>query len=268
MAAPLLDVAIYGAGGLGRMVRDILAQAGTYRPVAFLDSDPAMHRRVIDGLPVCGDLSAWDELARHGVGGAVVAIGDNTTRLAIARRFAQRGITLVSAIHPLASIALSAQLGPHLIVGARVNICVHARIGAHCVLSPGTIVEHDNRLGDGVFVDPAVRLAGGVTVEAGAWIGIGACIIPGRRVGAGACVEPGAVVIRDVPAHTTVGGAPAVLRTPGPSSFHAEPPASRHARRSQLGPGGAVDSGHGWSGDRREAGDEEPVAVAPGDGSG
>jgi UDP-perosamine 4-acetyltransferase len=204
-----LDVAIYGAGGLGSVVQDILAQGTQYRPVVFLDSDPARHGQELLGMPVRGGLEQLDALRAAGVTRVVVAIGDNITRATLAETLAERGMTLVSAIHPLASISPSARLAPHVIVGPRTTICVHARIGPHCVLSAGAIAEHDNVLGRGVFLHPAVRLAGGVTVADFATIGIGASVIPGRKVGAGAYVEPGAVVIRDVPAEVAVGGVPA-----------------------------------------------------------
>ncbi len=210
-------VVIYGAGGLGAVAQDILEQAGPYQPVAFLDSDRGKHGREYGGLPIWGGLEVAGELPNRGIKGVIVAIGDNATRVGLAETLRAAGLQLVSAIHPLATISRSAEIGEHVMIGPRATICVHARIGPHSVLSAGTIADHDNDIGRGVFLHPAVRLAGTVKVEDFAWIGIGASVIPGRRVGRGARVQAGSVVIRDVAPDTTVGGVPAtVLNGPGP----------------------------------------------------
>lgn len=219
-----IKVAIFGAGGLGQIVHDILVASGRCRPVCFLDSDPAQHGRRINGLTVIGGPERLPELRRAGVRGVTVAIGDNPTRVHLARELRDRGFELVSAVHPLASAARSAQIGGHVIIGARAVICVHARVADHAVISTGAIVDHDNVIGCGAFLHPAARLAGGVTVEELAVIGIGACVIPGRTVGRAARVEPGSVVIRDVLAGERVAGVPArTVRYPT-SRFVAEPP--------------------------------------------
>lgn len=219
------DAVIYGAGGLGCLVQDILVQSGRFRPVAFLDSDPTKRGTEVMGLPVHGGAESIERLLRAGVRRVVVAVGDNVTRVALAETLAGRGLELISAVHPLASISPSVRLGPHLIIGPRATVCVHARIGAHSVLSAGAIAEHDNVIGRGVFLQPAVRLAGAVTVEDFAVVGIGASVIPGRRVGRGAHIEPGTIVIHDVPPNTTVGGIPAQPRTAPRSNFAPEPAA-------------------------------------------
>jgi len=48
-----------------------------------------------------------------------------------------------------------------------------------------------------------------VHVEDGAWLGSRVVVLPGVRIGRGAVVAAGAVVTRDVPPHTLVGGVPA-----------------------------------------------------------
>lgn len=228
--ASVEDVVIYGAGGFGAEVQDILRQGTRYRPIAYLDSDSTLHGRLIGGLRVVGGLSHAPALCQAGVHAVVVAIGDNATRAACAETLELHGMTLISAIHPLASISPSAHLANHVIIGPRAILCVHARVGRHAVLSAGAIAEHDNSIGVGAFLGPAVRLAGTVTIEDFARLEIGATVIPGRKVGRGALVEAGAVVIRDVPPNRSVAGVPAGERAASrfassrlPADGHVEP---------------------------------------------
>jgi acetyltransferase-like isoleucine patch superfamily enzyme len=66
-----------------------------------------------------------------------------------------------------------------------------------------------------VFSDPARPFveqgitAEGIVVEDDVWIGAAAVITDGVHIGRGAVVAAGAVVTRDVPPHTVVGGVPA-----------------------------------------------------------
>ena len=50
-----------------------------------------------------------------------------------------------------------------------------------------------------------------ITIEDGAWIAARATILPGVTVGKGAIVAAGAMVTKDVPPHTLVGGVPAKM---------------------------------------------------------
>lgn len=58
------------------------------------------------------------------------------------------------------------------------------------------------------FVDQGIT-AEGIVIEDDVWLGAGAIITDGVRVGKGAVVAAGAVVTKDVPPHTVVGGVPA-----------------------------------------------------------
>lgn len=204
-----MGIVIFGAGGLGSMVLDMLLCRDDVQVAGFLDSDSAKHGTEFDGLRVLGGFEAAARLLEQNIRRAVVAVGTNADRVLLAKRLESMGFCLESVIHPLARIAPTATIGRHAVIGPRVSVCVHSVVGAHVVLSAGAIIDHDNLIGDGVFVHPAVRLAGGVRVEEMATIGIGASVIPGKKVGRGARVEPGAVVIRDVPSHAVVQGVPA-----------------------------------------------------------
>jgi maltose O-acetyltransferase len=50
-----------------------------------------------------------------------------------------------------------------------------------------------------------------ITIEDDVWVGGGAIICPGVHIGKGAVVGAGAVVVKDVPANTFVGGNPAKI---------------------------------------------------------
>lgn len=224
-------VAIFGAGGLGRVVLDTLLQAGACEPVAFLDSDPALHGEEIEGIPVRGGLECAPALLEERIRHAIVAIGINESRLEVARGLENAGMKLVSAIHPLSSISRTARLGKHLIIGPRATVCVHASVADHVVISAGAIVDHDCNLGEAAFLHPAVRLAGAVHVDSLAVVGVGASVIPGRRIGRAARVEGGAVVIRDVPPGATVAGAPAKAGPLAGRGFVADPLPQSSLRR-------------------------------------
>lgn len=225
-------VAIFGAGGLGRVVLDTLLQAGAFEPIAFLDSETGLHGTAIEGIPVRGGMDAVPFLQQERVKHAVVAIGINESRLEVARALEAAGMKLVSAIHPLASISRTARLGKHLIIGPRATLCVHTTIADHAVISAGAIVDHDCNIGEAAFLHPAVRLAGAVHVDSLAVVGVGASVIPGRRIGRAARVEGGAVVIRDVAAGSTVAGAPAKVGPLVERGFVADAPTERLARRA------------------------------------
>lgn len=81
-----------------------------------------------------------------------------------------------------------------------------ALIGHNCVIAT---LNHD--------MDPAKRanlIPSPVHIGSDAWLGANVTVLPGVSIGDGAVVAAGAVVTKDVPARTVVGGVPAkVIKT-------------------------------------------------------
>jgi acetyltransferase EpsM len=221
-----------GAGGHGRVVLDILLCARQYEVTGFLDSNPAIHGRRIDGLPVLGDVHAAPDLLRQGITSAVVAIGDNGVRRAMANQLEQAGIELINAVHPSANLARNVTLGRNVVVAAGALVCAHCQVGDSVILNTGCIVDHETMIGTAAHVCPGARIAGRVTIESGAFIGIGATILQGLRIGCEAVVGGGAVVIQDVEPLTTVVGVPARVTHTSPDleefASMMIPPSLRH----------------------------------------
>jgi len=203
-------VLILGAGGHGRVVLDILLQAGRYQVVGFLDNNPAIHGRRVDGIPCYGGIGELERL--HGeldIAGVVVAIGDNGSRRGLARQVESAGIELMSAIHPSATVANNATVGRNVVIAAGVVVCAHCQIGDSTILNTGCIIDHQSMIGEGSHICPGVRIAGRVKVESGVFVGIGATVIPNVTLGCECIVGAGTVVIEDVPPMATVVGVPA-----------------------------------------------------------
>jgi len=213
-----MDIVILGAGGHGRVVLDIILAAGQHRPVGFLDNNPSLCGRRIDGVPVLGGMPQAGELAGRGIRGAIVAIGDNGVRRALATELERSGFELVSAAHPSAQIARTAKVGQNVVIAAGAVVCAHTQIGDSVILNTGCIVDHECMIGTAAHICPGARLAGHVTVESGAFVGIGSTVVQNVRIGLEAVVGAGAVVLNDVAPMTTVVGVPAREARSAPST--------------------------------------------------
>ena len=114
-------------------------------------------------------------------------------------------------------------------------------IGSHCVFNRGVLLDgRGGRLTIGNCVDIAQETniwtlehdvhddvhkdkGGAVTIEDYVWIASRVTILPGVRIGRGAVIASGAVVTKDVPPMTIVGGVPARVIGERRSSLQYQP---------------------------------------------
>lgn len=210
-----MDVVIIGAGGHGRVVRDILSAEGKYRAVGFLDADPALAGEWVDGLEVLGHVNLLPKLRRQKVKGIIIGIGDNRTRQQYAHLVEQDGgFELINAIHPAAVVSPGATIGRNVVIAAGAVISTSARLSDSVIVNTNAVVDHECLIAPAVHIAPAAVLAGRVSVGIGALVGLNATILPCLHIGEEAIIGAGAVVIDDVPPHATVVGVPARLIKP------------------------------------------------------
>jgi maltose O-acetyltransferase len=96
--------------------------------------------------------------------------------------------------------------GPlHVDLGAEVRIGSRVQFGHHVVL-----LTMDHEMGPSEARCGRL-VAAPITIGDGVWIASRATVLPGVTIGDGAVVAAGAVVTRDVPPNTLVGGVPAKL---------------------------------------------------------
>ena len=105
--------------------------------------------------------------------------------------------------------------GKHTKIGKNVFInfdCVLLDLGGITIEDNVLIAPKVSLLSEGHPVNPNERqslVPGHIHIKKNAWIGAGATILPGVTIGENAVVAAGAVVSKDVPANTIVGGIPA-----------------------------------------------------------
>jgi UDP-perosamine 4-acetyltransferase len=203
------EVIILGAGGHGKVVLDILLAQGAYRPVGFVDDNPAMAGRLVCGLPVLGRLTDLPRLRGDGLRHAIIAIGDNPARLRHRPVLEGHGFELVTAIHPTAYVSPRSTIGRGVVVAPRASLVVDCVVGDLAIVNTAAVVDHEGDLREGAHVGPAAALSGRVRLGQGAFVGTGAAVIQGRQVGRFATVGAGAAVVRDVPDYATAVGVPA-----------------------------------------------------------
>jgi len=204
-------IVIIGASGHGRVVADIVEQAGRYRIVGWIDRSIAAGEQVM-GYPVLGVEDILPSmLARGELAGALVAIGDNFVRARVVERIAQRcpDLNWVQAIHPASSIARGVETGPGTVVMAGAVLNPGVRTGAFCVVNTGASADHDCVLEDYSSLAPGAVLGGNVHLGTCSAVSLGAGVIHGRRIGAHTVVGAGAVVLQDLPDHVVAYGVPA-----------------------------------------------------------
>lgn len=199
------SVVIFGAGGHGKVVLDILLNAG-HTVVGFLDEDVSKIGSEVCGYKVLGDWSYFTETSTISI---ALGIGNNEVREKVYKKAKQFGCPIFTAIHPKSTISQFASIGEGVVVmpGAVINPGVTILDGV--VINTGATVDHDCILEKFCHIWPGAHLAGTVRIGAYSYIGTGSAVIQNLTIGKQVVVGAGAAVVCDIADNVTVVGVPA-----------------------------------------------------------
>ena len=201
-----LRIVVYGGGGHGKTLIEMLRRLGSYQITGVID-DGLPTGTTILGTTVLGGADVLPDLYKQGVRLAVNAvggIGNLAIRLQVFHRLAEAGFVCPAVVHPSAVVEASAALSPGVQVFAQAYVGSDTRVGFGGIVNTGAIVSHDCVLGDYVNISPGAILAGEVQVGSGALVGMGATINLQVKIGSRARIGNGATVKADVPENGVV----------------------------------------------------------------
>lgn len=206
-------IAIFGAGGQGREILQLLRQINAVQPqwecIGWLD-DGLEKGEVIAGLPVLGgvaELNDWkEELA------VAIAVAWPSTKAKIVSLIHNEKVVYPVLIHPEVRLEEEeVKLGEGTIVTQGCRFTVNIQVGRFVLLNLATILTHDVVIEDFCSIMPSVNVSGAVHVGRATYIGTGTQIIQLLTIGENTIIGAGSVVTKDIPANCTAVGVPAKI---------------------------------------------------------
>ena len=158
---PLL---IIGAGSFSVEV-DELARLLGYNDIVFLDDHPDTARC----SPVVGCMDEMLNMREH-YPEAIVALGNNETRMKYHNSLKAAGFSIPVLVHPTAYVSPDAVLSPGCIVRGKSVVSRYVRMGDACIVNVGGLIDHDCVLGDGCHILMGAVVRNEVILPEKTWI--------------------------------------------------------------------------------------------------
>jgi sugar O-acyltransferase (sialic acid O-acetyltransferase NeuD family) len=199
---------VYGAGGHGKVVADLLSR-GEPEFVGFVDDREKLWGTMVMGFPVLGGGEWLRREARSSRIAVALGVGDNASRRWIAENCTYWDAEILTMVHPRAAVSRTARVGRGSVVMANATVNAEAMVGDGVIVNSGAVVEHDVEVGEYAHVAPNAAMGGGSSIGAFSHLGIGASVLPRVRIGARTVVGAGAVVVKNLPDEVVAIGVPA-----------------------------------------------------------
>ena len=193
-------VLVYGAGGHGKTLVELIKSMHTLHVAGFIDDNLAPGTLVL-GVPVLGKADVLADCYQRGlrlVVNGVGGIGNVDVRVKVFEILAAHQFVCPAIVHPSAWVEASAVLeaGTQVLAHAYVGTDVHVGFGA--VLNVGVCFSHDVVVGKVSNFSPGSMLGGNVVVGDYSQVGMNATINLGVKVGRRVRIGNGATVKADL----------------------------------------------------------------------
>lgn len=137
------NLLILGAGGHGRVVKEVAEAMDVFDKIDFLDdhSETAI-----------GSLTDSERLVDQ-YHYAFVALGNSDLRMKWLEKLEANGYTIPILVHPAAHISPSARVASGTVVEAQAMVNTNVVIEKGCIIDLAAIVDHDTHISFGCHID-------------------------------------------------------------------------------------------------------------------
>ncbi len=202
------NLAIYGAGGLGREIYDLAErinfQNKRWAKIFFIDDINDINK--IENT----DVYKFDDIKKFNNDlDFIVAVGEPSVRQKLYNKIIKNNFNLTTLIAPTAIISPTAKIASGSIISEFVSIHSNVYIGNNCLIQPYSLIGHDVKVGNHSVLSTQFTPGGGTIIGESVYIGMQSSIKEKTIIGNNAIVAMGASVFNDVPENAVVIGNPA-----------------------------------------------------------
>ena len=133
---------VYGAGGHGKVVADLLMSRDEAEFAGFVDDREELWGATVMGWPVLGG----GEWLRREAGSSRIAValgvGENASRKWIAKNCAYWGAEILTVVHAKAAMSRAARVGQGTVVMANATVNPDAMVGEGVIVNSGKGTEN------------------------------------------------------------------------------------------------------------------------------
>jgi len=209
------DIIIYGAGGFGREVYVLIKQINKenlkYNVLGFIDDDPNLVGKNVNGIPVLGDISTLIDF-NTSVLVAVALIGPFKDD--VVNKINQNPrLSFCNLIHPAIYWDDTNSMGIGNILCHGMNLTCNIDIGDFNIFNGKVGIGHDVKIGSYNLFGPNAFIAGEVTIGDFNIFAMNSSVLQQKSIGDKNTINMNSVIIRNIANGGIYFGVPAMKQT-------------------------------------------------------
>ena len=158
------NIIIFGGGGHGKVIADIIEILPQYNLIGFIDNTLKAGTKIDKNIVLGNRSELINILKKENIFGGVIGIGDNFARLGVKNEITSMipNFNFINCIHPSAIYSESVKFGEGNTIMAGAIINSSTVIMNHCIINTNSSLEHDCVIENFSSIGPGASIGGNV----------------------------------------------------------------------------------------------------------